>query len=116
MWATYSQDRVEPIRDGRVFTSYTPDAIQQENRITNNESYRQYLIEHTDEIIRNNYEAVSQGNHHYTPPVDHGTPFLFTLEEADPKPFGYEDSVTKQMYLSREQLDQKKRRLLTESY
>ena len=115
MWATYQHDRVEPIRDGRVFTSYTPDLIQQENRITNNETYRQYLMEHTDQIIRKNFEAVSQGNHHYTP-VDHGPPFLFTLEEPDPKPFGYEDTVTKQMYLTREQLDQKKRRLLTESY
>lgn len=117
MWATYQHDRVEPIRDGRVFTNYTPDAIQQSNRITNNESYRQFLVENAEEIIRTNYSNVVKGNDHPTfSQVEHGTPFVFTMEEPNPKPYGYEDTITKQMYLTRAQLDEKKRRLLKEDY
>ena len=117
MWATYHHDRVDPIRDGRVFTNYTPDSIQQTNRITNNESYRQFLVENAESIIRENYSNVAKGNDHPTfEQVNHGTPFVFTMEEPNPKPKGYEDTITKQMYLTRAQLDEKKRRLLKEDY
>ncbi len=117
MWGTYSEDRRDPIRDSRVFTQYVPDAIQQDKQITNNESYRQFLMENTNKIIRQNYEVVAQGNPVQPfETVDHGPPVRFTMEDRDPKPYGYEDSLPKQMYLSREQLDQKKRRLLKENY
>lgn len=117
MWATYQHDRVDPIRDGRVFTDYTPDSIQQSMRITNNEEYRRYLVGNTHELMKQNYETVVRGNDTtYTEPVEHGSPVLFTLEDKDPKPYGYEDTTTKQMYLSRSQLDEKKRRLLKENY
>jgi hypothetical protein len=117
MWATYQHERIDPIRDGRVFTNYTPDSIQQDKRITNNEEYRRYLVEHTEEVMRQNLETVARGNDtSFAQQVDHGPPVLFTMEDRDPKPFGYEDTITKQMYLSRTQLDQKKRRLMKEGY
>jgi hypothetical protein len=116
MWATYQHERIDPVRDNRVFTNYIPDSVKETKRITNNEEYRRFLVQHTDSIIRQNYESVAKGNPVYLPEsVNHGPPVRFNLDVQE-KPFGYEDSQPKQMYLTREQLDQKKRRLLKEEY
>ena len=116
MWATYQHDRIDPVLDSRVFTNYTPDQVKEVRKIQSNEEYRRFLVQHTDTLIRENYDHVSAGNDTYYghDQTNYGPPVRFDMEEK--KPYGYEDTQTKQMYLSRVQLDQKKRRLLKEDY
>ena len=116
MWATYQHDRIDPIRDSRVFTNYVPDQVKDIQKINNNEEYRRFLVQNTNELMRQNYENVASGND--TPyghdQINNGPPVRFDMEQK--RPYGYEDSHAKQMYLSRTQLDEKKRRLLKEEY
>ena len=129
MWATEytaNNDHVSIpgiLSDGRLFTDYTTDSVKnfnigKHNNISTNEEYRRFLMNHTNEIIQNNYEYMIRKNgtsygHNQHP---QGPPKLYTTIDDDSKPFGYEDSTPKQMYLSREQINDKKRRLLKEEY
>jgi hypothetical protein len=129
MWATQytpNNDNVHVpgvLTDRRAFTDYSIDStrneqIKRENHITNNEEYRRFLVNNTSMIIQTNYESmIHQNNTNYgNNQPSNGPPKLYYTVQDDSKPFGYEDSVSKQMYLSREQINDKKRRLLKEEY
>ncbi len=110
------------LSDGRLFTDYSQNSmlnerVRKENNIKNNEDYRRFLVQHTGTIMQYNYDHMIKQNQPDTfPSVMHGTPHLYDSMQDDSKPFGYEDSLPKQIYLSREQIDDKKRRLYKENY
>jgi len=130
MWATdYTPNNVANVpipgvtSDGRLFTDYSTESItnekmKQQHDITSNEEYRRFLVNNSSIIIQTNYESMvthnntAFGNNQLT----HGPPKLYTTVQDDSRCFGYEDSIPKQMYLSREQLNDKKRRLIKDEY
>lgn len=127
MWATQytpNNDNVQVpgvLSDGRTFTDYSIDStrneqIKRENHITNNEEYRRFLVQNTDKIMKYNYDQMKL----YHQSEDHesirSTPYLYDTIQDDAKPMGYEDSFPKQNFLTRQQIDDKKRRLLKEDY
>ena len=130
MWATEYTPNNDPgskmpgvISDGRIFTDYITDSnlnekIKQQHNIRTNEEYRRFLVNNTSMIIQTNYDSmIHQNNTNYGHgQSSNGPPKLYSTVQDDSKPFGYEDSASKQMYLSREQINDKKRRLLKEEY
>jgi hypothetical protein len=129
MWSTQTAPNNDPsskqpgiLQDGRSFTDYIQDSnrnerIKQENNIKTNEEYRLFLTKNADTLMQYNYDrSIHQNQTPYFPSVQHGSPFLYTSVQEDTKPYGYEDSTPKQMYLTREQIDDKKRRLYKEGY
>jgi len=129
MWATeYTPNNVKDAKtpgvtsDGRLFTDYITDSnlnekIKQENHIKTNEEYRRFLVKNTSMIIQTNYDSMINVNDtNYGHQISNGPPKLYSSVQDDSKPVGYEDSIPKQMYLSREQLNDKKRRLLKDEY
>lgn len=126
MWATQNSPQANMravASDGRFFTNYNSeamerDAIQKKNGLTSNEEYRRYLVQNTTQIIQYNYEHMAYDNNteYSHTQYDYGPPHLYKNIQEDTKPYGYEDTSSKQMYLSREQLDDKKRRLMKDDY
>jgi hypothetical protein len=129
MWATQytpNNDSVNHpgiLSDGRMFTNYIPNSmlnetIKKKNNIQNNEEYRKFLVNNTESIMRNNYEQYSNENktEYRHEQAIHGPPHLYMSVQEDTKPFGYEDSSVKQTFLTRQQIDDKKRRLLKHEY
>lgn len=129
MWATQytpNNDNIKNpgiVSDGRLFTEYSTDSIynakiRKRHHIYTNEDYRRFLVRNTAVILQTNYETMvninHMGNEHNTP--EYGPPKLYQNIQDDTKHFGYEDTATKQMYLTREQIDDKKRRLIKENY
>ena len=99
--------------DGRNFANWQPgteidNILKKEANITNNNIYRQYLINNADKIIElNQLEACNNcaccpyyNNNKNTS----NNPYLYNNCLSDIKPFGYEESDLKNLYLSREQL------------
>lgn len=126
MWATQNNSGAKMpgvLNDGRLFTNYKSDAvvgeeIKKENGISCNEDYRRYLVRNTETIMQYNYDHMAREN---KTPYEHeqynyGQPHLYQSIQEDTKPYGYEDTTVKQMYLTRQQLDDKKRRLLRDNY
>ena len=105
--------------DGRLFTDYVSsasmnDQIKKNNNITNNTKYKEFLVKNTNLIMKINYQNMIKEN-----PLSidasnrkNTSPYIFDGISDDTKPYGYESSLTKNMYLSREQLNDKKRRPL----
>jgi len=104
------------ISDGRLFTSYQPEAvinerIQQSAKINSNWNYRRYLQQNGVQIMNyNNQEACNilgleqHINCNATPSSN--VPYLFKSSFDTSKPgFGYCNSDLKSPYLSREQLN-----------
>ncbi len=130
MWATeYTPNNVRDSKipgitsDGRVFTDYITDSnlnekIKQQNNIKTNEEYRRFLVKNTSFIIQKNYDSmISQNNTNYNNnQITNGPPKIYSSIQDDSKLFGYEDSTPKQMYITREQLNDKKRRLVKNEY
>jgi len=110
------------VNDGRLFTHYTPDSIVNENIkranfIKTNSEYRKYLTENALSIMKNNYNSMILEN--TTPEFTHiknGTPVLFKGVQDDSTPYGYEYSFPKNIFLSREKLDDMKRRPMKPNY
>jgi hypothetical protein len=105
------------LSDGRLFTDYSPssivnDSIKKMNGITDNNVYRDYLVKNTNMIMRNNMNNTTKENRLYIHKQtnQNGTPFLYQTIEDTRKPYGYEDSMPKNIFLSRQQLDDKKKR------
>jgi len=110
--------------DGRIHSSWQPDSvinerIQQQNNITSNWSYRQYLTQHADAIMQMNTQQACHDlgmNPHIktdsTPSAN--VPLLYqnTFDTSEPG-YGYCTSDLKNPYLSREQLNA---RLVSPSY
>lgn len=126
MWATQNDSRANMpgvVSDGRLFTNYSTDSIIGENMksrngITSNEEYRKFLVKNTETIMKYNFDNMAKDNktEYKHDQYDYGPPHLYKNIQDDTKPYGYEDTMTKQMYLTREQLDDKKRRLMKDNY
>jgi hypothetical protein len=129
MWATHytpNNDTVAVpgvLSDGRLFTDYSTDSInnakiRRQHNIYNNEEYRRFLVKNTSIILKTNYETMEKTNRssYINNQATYGAPKLYMSVQDDSKPFGYEDSSVKQMFLTREQIDDKKRRLVKENY
>jgi len=129
MWATHytpNNDHVNMpgvLSDGRLFTEYCTDSIynakiRKKHNIHTNEDYRRFLVRNTPIILQTNYETMvninKMGYEHQT--IDYGHPRLYSSVQDETKHFGYEDTTTKRMYLTREQIDDKKRRLMKQNY
>jgi hypothetical protein len=126
MWATQNFPQANMpgvVSDGRLFTNYRSEAsvgdtLKKENSLKSNEEYRKFLVQNTDSIMKYNYDHMANENKtdYQHRQYDYGRPYLYTNIQDDSKPYGYEDSTSKQIYLTREQLDDKKRRLMKEDY
>jgi hypothetical protein len=107
------------LSDGRLFTDYSPssivnDSIKKMNGITDNNVYRDYLIKNTNMIMMNNMNNTAKENRVYIQkqPNQNGVPYLYQTIQETAKPYGYEDSMPKNVFLSSQQLDDKKKRFI----
>jgi len=112
--------------DGRSVTatwqpeSVINDDIIQNNNIRSNWQYRKYLTKNAKDIMEYNFRESSSDVGYYKRVIDlpnmqssnvknmNGTPYNFSSLLDNNKPFGYQTSDLKEMYLSREQLDARK--------
>ena len=130
MWATeYKTDNNTDVlfpgilNDGRLFTNYTPDAMENDNikkanHIKTNNQYREYLTKNAIAIMHTNFKSMTLEN--LTPEfnnrIQNGTPVLFKGVHDESTPYGYEVTFPKNIYLSRERLDDQKRRPMKSTY
>lgn len=103
--------------DGRTITaSYQPEAVMNEkiikdNGIESNWQYRKYLTENGNEIMKQNFREASNDVGYVKRFNDFSfdtIPYLYKSYDDNAKPFGYQNSDLKELYLSREQLDSHK--------
>jgi len=100
--------------DGRNYASWQPgsttnQAIREKEGIINNSQYRKYLITNADKIIKNNQLEACDHCSSSTSQFGSGkqmsvTPFLYDTLHGNSKPYGYESSDLKNVYLTRKQL------------
>jgi hypothetical protein len=104
--------------DGRNFASWQPEAvvnkrIQQQEKITTNWSYRQYMQQNGLQIMQYNtaeacYELGLDPHTQVGTTPSENVPYMFKSTFDSNKPgYGYNDSNLKNPYLSREQLNAK---------
>ncbi len=104
--------------DGRNFASWQPEAvvnkrIQQQEKITTNWSYRQYMQQNGLQIMQYNtaeacYELGLDPHTQVGTTPSENVPYMFKSTFDSSKPgYGYNDSNLKNPYLSREQLNAK---------
>ena len=96
--------------DGRNFATWQPgnvisERIREEANIKTNWNYRKYLTENADQIIKHN--QLSACDECCACPARYGdnqqipnTPYLYKSCSETSKPFGYENSDLKNMYLT----------------
>ena len=108
------------MNDGRNFANWYPGAVINENirknlNVKSDFEYRQYLINNADKIIKNN-QFDSCNDCGYCPSKFESTdfkvtgknsPFVFNNQTKNTKPYGYEESDLKNIYLSRNELQSK---------
>jgi hypothetical protein len=105
------------VQDGRTFTVYQDDTetFKHNHGIQTNSEYRKYLMDHANELMKMNFKTSILENK--TPivhqPFKNGSPYLIRAQE---QPYGYETSFAKEMYLTRQMLDDKKRRPMQRTY
>lgn len=101
--------------DGRNFaildTTLNNIKLREQFGIKNNYEYRQFLIKNGDSIIRQNQQSAcdnccycphNHGNNDLK--EGDGSKYIFKSCTDDKKPFGYESSDLKSLYMSREAL------------
>ena len=104
--------------DGRNFASWQPEAvvnkrIQQQEKITTNWSYRQYMQQNGLQIMQYNtaeacYELGIDPHTQVGTTPSSNVPYMFKSTFDSSKPgYGYNDSNLKNPYLTREQLNAK---------
>lgn len=91
------------VQDGRLFTNYSPsavlnDKIKSDNRITTDREYRTYLINNAESIMHYNFKTSG------TSSLGRTYPYTFYDVNDRSLPPGYESSIPKNLYLTREQL------------
>lgn len=103
------------MQDGRNYSNWQAGAavnegIRKSNGIRSNWEYRQYLTHHADHIIKTNMmDAANEAGHApFTQNAEQreqrNVPFMYASVSDQRKPFGYEDSDLKSIYLSRNEL------------
>jgi len=93
------------IEDGKLFTEYSPSAILNEqikesNNIKSNVDYKNFLTKNATIIMNKNFNTAGK----ITGPINN-YPYVFNDVNDNTIPPGYETSLPKNIYLSREQLD-----------
>ena len=106
------------MNDGRNFSSWQPEAvvnkrIQQQEKITTNWNYRQYMQQNGLQIMQYNtagacYDLGLDTNTQTGTAPSQNVPFLYksTFDTSNPG-YGYNNSDLKNPYLTREQLNSK---------
>ena len=103
--------------DGRNYSSWQPNAIMNnqiviDNNINSNADYRAFLTKNADKIIKQNQQTACSGccNCLDIPQTNKtsNSPYLYRSCTDSTQPYGYEKSDLKEMYLSREQLNNKR--------
>jgi hypothetical protein len=105
--------------DSRLFSDYYSSVLNDEmlkrnNNIKNNSDYRHYLQINAASIISNN--QLNSCNECSVCPyyskinleVNKHTPYIFNSAVSNIRPYGYETSDLKELYLSRQLLDSQK--------
>ena len=106
------------MNDGRNFASWQPEAvvnkrIQQQENITTNWNYRQYMQQNGLQIMQYNtaeacYDLGLDPHTQVGTTPSENVPYMFKSTFDSSKPgYGYNDSNLKNPYLSREQLNAK---------
>ena len=98
------------MNDGRNYAEWRPEAvinatIREKHNIKTNWNYRKYLQNNSDEIIQSNqYLACDECGRcpYYNTGKIQNIPYLFRNMVDEIKPFGYETSDQKELYLSRQ--------------
>lgn len=100
--------------DGRNFASWQPgaatsEAMRKKAGIISNIQYRNYLVANADKIIKSNQLEACDQCSACTSQSGSGqqmssTPFLYDSVHDKAKPYGYETSDLKNVYLTRHQL------------
>jgi hypothetical protein len=117
--ANNQYDNFPPLMsDGRALVaSWQPEAVAnkqliEENGITSNWQYRKYLTQNAKKIMRTNFRESANDVGYIKidekQETQNGGPFSFKSFLDDSKPFGYQNSDLKSLYLSREQLNSRK--------
>jgi len=108
------------IQDGRLFTDYSPsamlnDKIRESNNITSNTKYKEYLTKNATLIMDNNFNKSGLTS---DPNVNLGNTYPYTFNDVNDERLvpGYETSLPKNMYLSREKLFSNQVRPLIQNY
>lgn len=103
------------VQDGRLFTNYSPsamlnDKIKLDNKITTDREYRTYLINNATSIMDNNFKTMGT--------YSLGRTYPYTFYDVNDRsiPPGYETSLPKNIYLTREQLVANETRPMLVSY
>jgi len=111
--------------DGRsIVSSYQPEStlnndIIQRNQLQSNWEYRNYLVANSVSIMEQNFRAACNDTGYsvtqYVVPNSNevvkdanSTPYYYRYSTLTDAPFGYASSDLKDLYYSREQLDQQK--------
>ena len=99
--------------DGRNFASWLPGAVineqlRKENNINTNNDYRKYLTKNADDIIKYNQlsacDECCSTLQIFNNDNTQNTPFLYKSCLDNSRPFGYETSDLKEIYLTENQL------------
>ena len=98
--------------DGRMFTMFNPSCnantkLRNNLNITNNYDYRQWLMKNGDTIREKNFQLAKNENSKCIEAarnVKTNDKYLFQGCADNSKPFGYESSDLKNLYLTRNQL------------
>ena len=103
------------ISDGRLFTDYSPnsilnDKIRNDNLINSNTKYKDFLTKNANKIMKHNFDYSG------TIPLGNNYPYTFTDVHDKTIPNGYQTSLPKNMYLSREKLMSNQTRPLINNY
>jgi hypothetical protein len=101
--------------DGRsLISSWQPESKINEtiingNKIVSNWMYRQHLNKNAKMIMESNFIETANDTGYQIPPPDlsrdKNSPYLYSTIQDNTKPFGYQDSDLKNLYLTREQLN-----------
>ena len=108
--------------DGRIYTDYNSDNLREKvmelnSNIKNNQDLRYYMTHNSDKFIKMNRNYYTNYKKLYTPTnsvLDNteeqrmNNPYLFNSVLDDTQPYGYEVNFTKDKYLSRIELSQKR--------
>lgn len=116
-WGTCNNNKYNnfhPIMsDGRNYANWEPavtisNKLQTKENIKSNWEYRNYLINNADKIIKQNQEEACgdccSKNIYYENKKEHTTPYIYNSCSDKAKPYGYETSDLKDIYVSRQEL------------
>lgn len=84
------------------------------NSNLNNSNYREYLMKNTNDIMKKNCQNPELNQVRVDSIKVKTYPYLFNGINDNNQPYGYENSMPKQRYISLEQMNNQKRTLLND--